>query len=112
MKNRVKKETGLDGYGLVSEAAIEAMGVEALVVDMISHNETYEHFGEVAMRIWDLPSAWACLREKRRAAISFAKAWVAESIETAAPPWMAWDYATDTEQKRKYYDMISVKRVD
>jgi hypothetical protein len=37
---------------------------------------------------------------------------VAESIETAAPPWVAWDYATDEEQKRRYYDMISVTRVD
>lgn len=29
-----------------------------------------------------------------------------------APPWFAWDAATDTEQKRIYYDMISVRRTD
>lgn len=112
MKNRVKEETGLGGYGLVTEAAIKAMGVEVLVVDMINHRESYEHFGEVAMRIWDLPAEWDRMREKRRAAISFADAWVAESITTVAAPWMSWDYATDAEQKRRYYDMISVTRVD
>ena len=112
MKNRVREKTGLGAYGLITEAAIEAMGVEALVVDMISHRETYEHFGEVAMRIWDLPAEWDRMREKRRAAISITDAWIAETITTAAPTWMAWDYATDEEQKRKYYDMISVTRVD
>jgi hypothetical protein len=112
MKNHVKEETGLGAYGLITEAAVEAMGAEALVDDMINHRETYEHFGEVAMCIWDLPAEWDQMRDKRRAAISFVDAWVAESTTTAAAPWMAWDYATDAEQKRRYYDMISVTRVD
>jgi hypothetical protein len=112
MKNHVKEVAGLDGYGLITAAAIEAMAAEALVAEMMVHRERYEHFGEVTMRIWDLPSAWEDARKKRREAISFDKAWVAESIETTAPPWMAWDNATDAEQKRKYYDMISVQRVD
>ena len=30
MKNQVKEKTGLNGYGLVSQAAVEAMGAESL----------------------------------------------------------------------------------
>lgn len=112
MKNRVEEKTGLNGYGLISQAAVRAMGAEALVEEMIAHTESYEHFGEVTMRIWDLDAVWQRHKSKRREALSYDKAWVAESIESSAPPCMAWDYATDEEQKRIYYDMISVNRTD
>lgn len=112
MKNSVKEATGLFGYGLITDAAISAMAAEGLVEDMISHLETYEHFGDIAMRIWDLPSVWARERERPSSEPDPDSAWVVESIETSAPQWVAWDRATDEEQKRLYYDMESVERVD
>ena len=65
--------------------AIEAMGAEVLVQEMIEHRESYEHFGQVIMRIWDLNEAWETQRAKRRAAISYEDSWVAESIESSPP---------------------------
>jgi hypothetical protein len=111
MKNRVKEVTGLGGYALITKSAIEAMGAEALVQHMIPHEESYEHFGEVSMRIWNLPAAWEREVETLRQEISPDKVWIFETINTDAPPWVAWDYATDTEQKRIYYDMQRVERV-
>ncbi|MDX1416216.1 MAG: DUF2652 domain-containing protein [Candidatus Promineifilaceae bacterium] len=112
MKNHVKEATGLNGYGLITEAAVQAMGVEALASAVTRHQEHYEHFDEVTTYIWDLPQAWEDARYKRRVEISAAKTWIAESVTTDEPPWVAWDYATDADQKRIYYDMISVERVD
>jgi len=112
LKNTVKEATGLAGYGLITDAAVAAMEAADLVAGMRLHRETYEHFDEVAMHIWDLPAEWDTEGARHRAAISPADAWITESIDTAAPQWVAWDHATDTEEKRRYYDMISVDRVD
>ncbi len=112
MKNSVKEVTGLHGYALITDAAVQAMGAEDLVTDMIRHTESYDHFGEVTMRIWDLPAAWEVERERSRTPVSEESAWIIESVETEAPPWIAWDVATDPRQKRIYYDMLSVNRTD
>ena len=58
MKNRVNEVIGLSGYALITQAAITAIDAGSLVRDMIPHQEVYEHFGEVSMRIWDLASVW------------------------------------------------------
>jgi hypothetical protein len=112
MKNTVKEATGLSGYALISDAAVQAMDAAELVAGMSVHHEHYEHFGEIGMRIWDLPAAWEAEKARNRAEISLENAWVIESIQTTASRWKAWDLATDEAQKRIYYDMISVIRTD
>jgi hypothetical protein len=114
MKNGVKEATGLAGYALITEAAVEAMeaGEMTTALGMHHHTETYEHFGEVPLRIWDLPAAWQREQAERPEPMAEEDAWVVESIDTPAPPWVAWDYATDADRKRIYYDMLSVTRTD
>ncbi|MFV2001000.1 MAG: DUF2652 domain-containing protein, partial [Acidimicrobiia bacterium] len=108
MKNHVTQATGLVGYGLISQVAIDAMAAEDLVDAMAIHHETYEYFGEVSMRIWDLPSAWDESRVRARAQLTPDTAWITETLTTDAMQWTAWDVATDAAQKKIYYDMISV----
>lgn len=114
MKNGVKEASGLAGYALVTEGAVEAMDAQEMVeaLGMHPHAESYEHFGEVQMRIWDLPAAWEREQAEQREPMAEEDAWVVESIDTPVPPWVAWDYATDAGQKRIYYDMLSVTRTD
>ncbi len=112
MKNSVKEATGLDGYGLITAAAVTAMDAAHLTKDMRPHHESYEHFGDVRMRIWDLPAAWETTKERERSAMSPEDAWVVVERMTDAPQWRAWDVATDKDMKRIYYDMKSVSRTD
>ena len=112
MKNTVKEALGLYGYALISDAAIEAMGAEDLVGDMFEHAETYEHFDEVRMRIWDLPAEWQREVARHRSDFSAENAWVAVEREIAAPQWTVWDYATDRDTKRRYLGMEAVHRTD
>lgn len=112
MKNTVKETFGLHGYGLISDAAVEALKAEALVADMSPHTESYEHFDDVGMRIWNLPAAWQGQVDKQRAMVTTDDAWIVVERDTPAPQWMAWDYATDEDMKRIYYGMESVQRVD
>jgi hypothetical protein len=112
MKNGVTEATGLAGYALITQAAIDAMEAADLTATMTPHSETYEHFDEVAMVIWDLPAQWDAERDRHRAALSPETKWVVTERDTAAPQWKAWDVATDKDMKRIYYDMKSVERTD
>ena len=112
MKNTVKEKTGLTGYALVTEAAIEAMNAQETARNMLPHAEHYEHLGEVKTYIYDLQKVWADERERRRSAVSTEEAWAYGSVEVPVPQWVAWDYLTDLEQKKKYWDMLSVVRTD
>jgi hypothetical protein len=62
-KNQVKEQTGITAYALLSEAAVSAMGLDA--GSMPPYSETYEHLGEVKMRVHDLRAALERRREAR-----------------------------------------------
>lgn len=111
MKNTVTAATGLNGYGLITEAAVDAIGDE-LFESMDRHTESYDHFGKVGVRIWDLPSDWQAERLRQHPAPDPETAWACESIDVPIPPWSVWDVATDADHKRIYYRMKSVERID
>lgn len=112
MKNSVTATTGLAGYALITRAAVDAMAADDLLGSMTEHVETYEHFGDVTMVIWDLPAEWDAELKRRRRDIDPATKWLVAERHTSAPQWKVWDVATDTNMKRIYYDMQSVERVD
>lgn len=112
LENTVTETTGLRGYALIIRAAIDAMDGSHLTGAMTGHTETYEHFPEVEMLIWDLGAEWEMERLRERTEHTPEESWVVESLDVSVPQWMAWDVATDTDMKRVYYDMESVSRVD
>ena len=61
-KTDVSETTGVRSYALFSDAAAEAMGIEAALVP---YSQPFEHFGEVSMQVYDLAKAWEKLRAGR-----------------------------------------------
>jgi hypothetical protein len=65
MKNQVKEQTGAAAYALLSEAAVSAMSLGDDAAAMKAYVESYEHIGEVKMRVHDLRAAFERRREGR-----------------------------------------------
>ncbi len=61
-KTDVSETTGVRSYALFSDAAVEAMGIEAALVPF---SQSFEHFGEVSMQVYDLAKAWETFRAGR-----------------------------------------------
>jgi hypothetical protein len=112
MKNTVKEKTGLTGYALLTEAAIQAMNAREAAERMIPHTEEYEHLGTVRVYIHDLQRAWIRNREQRRIIVSAEGAWVYAATEVPADQWIAWDYLLDVENKKRFSDMLNIVRTD
>ncbi|HSF95168.1 MAG TPA: DUF2652 domain-containing protein, partial [Thermohalobaculum sp.] len=61
-KTDVKAVTGIHSYALFSEAAVKAMNIDAALTPF---SQSFEHFGEVPMQVYDLAKAWESFRAGR-----------------------------------------------
>ena len=112
MKNTVTEATGLAAYGLITHAAIEAIGVAGDADGMVEHVETYEDFGDVTVYLADLVAAWDAQAERRRQVVSRQDAVAYAKVFVPVTPWIAWAYATDGEVKKRMYDVETHERTD
>ena len=112
MKNTVNDKFGFPGYGLITETALEAMGIDPAKEGMAVHSEQYEHYGNVTVYIHDLRAAWKVERERHRIAVAVDDAAAHASVFVPIPQWIAWDYASNLEMKKLFNDLESIERTD
>jgi len=110
MKNSVKVTFGVSGYGLVTEAAVDALGIAGLTVDMHPHSEQVEHFDEVRMFIYDLNKAWEARRQTDRQVLTPENAFVWADVFVPVPQWVAWDLSLSDEVKRRIFFVDNIIR--
>jgi hypothetical protein len=106
LKNHVIEQTGIKAYAIFSEAAAQALNLSELSQPLIPHAETYEHIGEVKMRVFDLQPVWEKAQNKERFFVSREDAWVKCEVEVPYPPMLVWEYLTkpDLEAGFLHYD--------
>ena len=106
-KTDVSATTGVRSYALFSDAAVEAMGIEAALVPF---SQSFEHFGEVSMQVYDLAKA----REKFRASRERHFLEAADGVWTyrrqfGLPIAVVWEALTAPELKQRWMvGMLSV----
>ena len=98
-KNSITEVTGLRGYGVYTEAAVEALGIGDLCGRMVQHKESYEHLGDVSLYVQDMQTVWE--REKTTARVVVdpddALLTIEEDFPVGQP--LLWDYLTKPEYR-------------
>ena len=94
LKNAVVETTGIDAYALLSQACVDVMDVDVSALGMSSMSETYEHIGTVPVWVHDLERRWEEEESRMRVIVAEDSAMKAASIQTAAPPQVAWEFVT------------------
>lgn len=112
MKNTVTEATGLSAYGLLTQAAIDAIGVQGATDGMVEHAEHYEDFGKVTVYIEDLRAAWADEADRSRVRVTRDAAVGFSEVFVPVTPWIAWAYVTDGEVKKRMYGVETHERTD
>ncbi len=102
MKNQVKEKTGVKAYALLTDAAIQKLGLAGMCVQMQAHSETYEHIGEVPMWVYDLKAAWDRERERNPVLVKPETAWVKVEHDFPLPPALIWDYLNKPELRTRW----------
>ena len=78
------------------------MGIDGEDDGLKSHVENYEHYGNIKLFIYDLRQAWKVEKERSRRVVTAEQAIAQAKIFLPVPPWIAWDYAADIENKTRY----------
>ena len=106
-KTDVKEVTGIRSYALFSDAAVEAMDVDAALAP---YCQTFEHFGEVSMQVYDLGAAWEKFRnEGERFFLEEADGVWTYRRHFDIPIAIFWEALTAPELKQQW--MVNMKSV-
>lgn len=106
-KTDVKEATGIRSYALFSDAAVEAMDMKTALQP---YSQTFEHFGEVSMQVYDLAEAWEKFRAKRERHFMEEEdgVWTYRR-QLDVPIAVAWEALTAPELKERW--MVDMKSV-
>jgi uncharacterized protein YndB with AHSA1/START domain len=99
LKNDAVERLGVSAYALFTQATFDATGLEPTALGMARLTQTYEHVGEVATWVLDLERRWAEEDARQRVFVTPDQAWTGFSVETAAPPALAWEVVTSPARR-------------
>lgn len=97
LKNRVTEVTGVAAYTLYTDSAIRRLGLEDATTSMASHQEEYEHVGEVSVWIQDMHEVWDRKRNLTRIALEGDDILIGLHIDIALPAETIWDFLVQPE---------------
>ena len=100
VKNDVKESTGVQAYALFTQAAVDALGLEAMTSGMIEHRGTYADVGEVKSWIEDLGPVWERARTGQSLALRDDDVLVEVSTTIAAPVDVVWSHMLDVDYRK------------
>ena len=105
-KTDVKAATGIQSYALFSDAAARAMGIDAALTP---YSQSFEHFGDVSMQVYDLAKAWQGFRARQeRHFLEEADGIYTFRRQLDFPAAVVWEALVAPELKRRWMGMLSV----
>jgi len=94
LKNSVVEATGREAYAYLSDAAMEAGGLEPEALGLIAHDEAYDVIGEVHGWVLDLERRWQEEDARARVRVRPEESILGTSYEVEAPPQTVWEFLT------------------
>jgi uncharacterized protein YndB with AHSA1/START domain len=99
LKNHVGEATGWKAYALITNPALERLGLPCDRSLLHVASETYEHLGEVDTFSLNLLERYQARVAARRVVIEPAEADAAVTVEVRAPPAVVWDWMNDPHKR-------------
>ena len=107
LKNDVVDGMGVEAYALISQACIDAAGLDPLALGMRPHTETYDRIGDVSTWVLDLERRWAQEEARERIFVRPDDSILIVSVPTDVPPQVAWEYITKPGQRMAWQPWVT-----
>ena len=107
LKNEVVERLGMGAYALLSQACIDASGLDPAALGMRPLTETYDRIGDVPAWAHDLDRRWSEEESRKRIRVSPAEAILDLSVPTAVPPQLAWEFLTRPGQRMSWQPWVT-----
>jgi hypothetical protein len=94
LKGATAAAAGPNGYALLTQDAVTALGIDPRALGLMWTRETIEHFGEVEVFVLDLEARWQSETGRPRLDVSMDRAMIDLSVVTRAEPAIVWAHLT------------------
>src|ERR1700675_201262 len=107
LKNDVVETLGIDAYALISQACIDAAGLDPVALGMRAHAETYDRIGDVPGWVLDLERRWQEEEARGRVFVAPEDSILIVSVPTDVPPQVAWEFITKPGQRMSWQPWVT-----
>jgi len=107
LKNDVVESTGVNAYALITQACLDAAGLDPAGLGLRPHTETYDRIGDVPAFVLVLEARWQEEEARGRVFIQPSEATLDLAIPTAVPPQVAWEYLTRPGQRMAWQPWVT-----
>jgi class 3 adenylate cyclase len=107
LKNDVVEQLGIHAYALISQACIDAAGIEPAALGMREDTETYDRIGDVRAWAHDLERRWQEEEARGRVFVSPEESILIVSAPTSVPPQVAWEFLTKPGQRMTWQPWVT-----
>lgn len=97
LKNSVTADTGQRAYLLLTQAAIDALGLAPDAERLVAHRESVADFGEVSVWVKDMHPTYEAVRESERILYESNQVLVTLRTDIPLPIDAVWAYANQSE---------------
>jgi uncharacterized protein YndB with AHSA1/START domain len=109
-KNSAADVLGTKGYVLLTDACVDALGLDPDALGMRAHVERYDDVGEVACCLEDLGERWRAEDDRARVYVAAGDASFERTLSVPVEPIIAWEWLTAPEL-RALWNSDGVTRV-
>jgi len=102
LKNEVVETLGIEAYALLSQAAVDAAGLDPGALGMTEHHETYDRIGDVTTWAHDLERRWLEEDARKRVFVTPDEAILDITVESTVAPQVAWKFLTTPGQRMSW----------
>jgi len=107
LKNEVVETMGVNAYALITQACLDAAGLDPAALGMRAHTETYDRIGDVPAWVLDLEARWQEEEARGRVFVRPEEATLDLTIPTGVPPQVAWEYLTRPGQRMSWQPWVT-----
>ena len=100
LKNQVVEKTGWRAYVLLSQPAVDRLGISTS--SMHSWEESYEHLGSVQVFTYNLRERYEALVDSRQDIVTPVQAYAVTTHIYTASPAVIWDWLNDPRKRSQY----------
>ena len=112
LKNEVVERLGIPAYALISQACIDAAGIDPAALGMSPRTESYDRIGDVPCWVHDLGRRWQEEAARARVFVSPEDSILTVSVPTSAPPQVAWEFITRPGQRMLWQPWVTEVEVE
>ena len=110
LKNEVVTSLGIGAYALLTQASLDAGGLDPVVLGLRPITETYDRIGDVHAWVHDLDRRWDEEEQRQRVFVRPEEAVVTLAVPTTVPPQIAWAFLTAPGQRMSWQPWVTEVR--